>query len=88
MKADLERERNFLFKTKNINKQPASSSSGRGGDELHNSVEGGRMHSEEANIADLVGEHLQILKKTKTKGVGRVRAESRRGKREEEDLFS
>jgi hypothetical protein len=47
------------------------------------------MHSEEANIADLVREHLQILKKkTKTKGVGRVRAESRRGKGEEEDLFS
>jgi hypothetical protein len=54
--------RNLLFKTKNTNKQPASSSSGWRGDEQHNTVEGGRMHDGEAEVVDLVGKHLQTLK--------------------------
>jgi hypothetical protein len=58
MKAYLER-RKLLFKTKNRNKQPASSSSDWGGDEWHNIVEGGRTHNGDAEVANLVKEHLQ-----------------------------
>jgi hypothetical protein len=57
MRVDLER-RNLLFKTKNTNKQLVSSSSGRGEDERHNTMEGGQTHSREAKVADLVREHL------------------------------
>ena len=55
MRANLERT-NLLFKT---NKQTTSNSNGQGGDERHNIVEDGRMHSGEAEIADLVRERLQ-----------------------------
>ena len=58
MRANLER-RNLLFKTKHKNKQLISSSNGQGGDEQHNLVEGGRAHSKNVKVADLVGEHLQ-----------------------------
>ena len=58
MRAYQER-RNFLFKTKNTNKQPASSNSSQEGYERHNTVEGGQTHSEEAEVAYLVEEHLQ-----------------------------
>jgi hypothetical protein len=58
--------RNLLFKTKNTNKQPASSS-GQGGDEQYNIVEGGRTHSREAKVADLVEKHLQTQRKRKIK---------------------
>jgi hypothetical protein len=50
MRADLEK-RNLLFKTKNTNKQPTSSKSGRGGDKRHNMVEGGRTHSKDAKLS-------------------------------------
>jgi hypothetical protein len=63
MRVDLERKK-LLFKTKNTNKQSASNS-GRRGDEQHNTVEGGRMHSGDAKVANLVGEHLK--KSTKKK---------------------
>ena len=59
MKANLERT-NLLFKTKNTNKQTASSSNDRRGDEQRNTVEDGRMYSGEVEIANLVKEHLQI----------------------------
>lgn len=49
---------NLLFKTKHTNKQLVSSSSGRGGDEQHNMVEGRRTHNEEAEVTNLVKEHL------------------------------
>jgi hypothetical protein len=65
MALHLER-RNLLFKTKNTNKQPASSS-GQGGDEQYNIVEGGRTHSREAKVADLVEKHLQTQRKIKKK---------------------
>jgi hypothetical protein len=58
MRADLERI-NLLFKTKNTNKQLASNSSDWEGDEQHNTVECGQTHSREAEVADLVEEHLQ-----------------------------
>ena len=59
MRANLERT-NLLFKTKNTNKQTASSSSDWRGDEQHNTVEDGRMHSGKTKVANLVREHLQI----------------------------
>jgi hypothetical protein len=58
MRADLKRT-NLLFKTKGINKQPTNRSSGWGGDEWHNTVEGGWTYSGEGKVADLVGKHLQ-----------------------------
>jgi hypothetical protein len=51
--------RNLLFKSKNTNKQLVRSRSGQREDEQYNIVEGGRMHSREAEVTDLVGEHLQ-----------------------------
>jgi hypothetical protein len=66
MMADLWR-RNLLFKAKY---QPANSRSGYGGYERHNIEVGGRMHSEDAKIADLIGEHLTKKKTTKWKGEG------------------
>ena len=57
MRANLE-ERNLLFKTKNTNKQSTNSSKSQGGDEWHNMMEGGQIHNGEANVTDLVGEHL------------------------------
>ena len=58
MKANLERK-NLLFKTKNTNKQLISSSNSQGGDERHNTMEGGRTHNKETEITDLVKKHLQ-----------------------------
>ena len=64
MRVDL-KGKNLLFKTKNTNKQLASSNSNHEGDKWHNSVNGGRMYSGEAEVAYLVGEHLQTyIKKT------------------------
>jgi hypothetical protein len=59
MKANLWR-RKFLFKAKT---QPANSSSGHEGYERNNTKVDGRMYSEDAKIADLVGKHLQIKEK-------------------------
>jgi hypothetical protein len=56
MRVDLGRI-NLLFKTKNINKQPVSS--GQGEDERHDTVKGGWTYSKEAEVVDLVREHLQ-----------------------------
>ena len=51
----------------------------QGGDEQHNLVKGGQIHSKEAEVINLVGEHLQTKRKRKEKkGRGRVRAYSRR----------
>ena len=59
MRADLERI-NLLFKTKNIN-NPQAVAVARGRDEWDNKVKGGRMHNKEAEVVDLVGEHLQTF---------------------------
>jgi hypothetical protein len=53
------KRRNLLFQSKNTNKQSVHSHSGQREDEQYNIVEGGRMHSREVEVADLVGEHLQ-----------------------------
>jgi hypothetical protein len=42
MRVDLERKTTYL-KQRNTNKQPTSSSNGRGRNEQHNTVEGERM---------------------------------------------
>jgi len=52
MRVDLWRIK-LLFKAKT---QPVNNSSGQGEDERHNTEVDGRMHSEDAKIADLVGE--------------------------------
>jgi hypothetical protein len=55
MMANLKREKKkLLFKAKT---QPANSSN-QGGDERHIMEVDGRMHNEDAKIADIVGEHL------------------------------
>jgi hypothetical protein len=64
MRADIKRIK-LLFKAKI---QPAKSSSSQGGDERHNTVVYGCMHSGEAKITDLIGEHLQTIEKTKMGG--------------------
>jgi hypothetical protein len=58
MRANLE-QTNLLFKTKNTNKQTESSSNGQVRDERHNTVKDGQMYSEEAEVVNLVREHLQ-----------------------------
>jgi ribosomal protein L23 len=60
MRADLKKIK-LLFKVKT---QPVNSASGQGGDEQHSMEVGRRMHSEEAKIANLVGEHLQTNEET------------------------
>jgi hypothetical protein len=65
MRANLKKKK-LLFKAKT---QLANSSSSQGGDEQHNKEVNGRMHSGEAEIADLVGDHQQTKEKTKM-GVG------------------
>jgi len=60
-------KRKLLFKGKT---QPANSSSDHGGDERHNTEVNGRMHSEDAKIADMVGVHLQTKEKTRMGGRG------------------
>jgi hypothetical protein len=64
MRADLW-SRKLTFKAKT---QPANSSNGHRGDERHNTEIDGRIHSEEVEIADLVGKHLQIKEKTRMGG--------------------
>jgi hypothetical protein len=49
------KRRKLLFKAKI---QPANSSCDQRRDEWHITEVDGRMHSEDAKIADLVGEHL------------------------------
>jgi hypothetical protein len=61
MRVDLWRIK-LLFKAKT---QPVNNSSGQGEDERHNTEVDGRMHSEDAKIADLVGEYLQTKEKTR-----------------------
>jgi hypothetical protein len=82
-------KRKLLFKGKT---QPANSSSDHGGDERHNTEVNGRMHSGDAKIADLVGEHLQTKekKKPKNRGGGQEQGvEMERGRgREQSNLFS
>jgi hypothetical protein len=63
---DLKR-RKLLFEAKT---QPTNNSSCQGGDERHIMKVDGRMHSRDAKIADLVGEHLQTKEKTKMGGGG------------------
>jgi superfamily I DNA and/or RNA helicase len=63
------------IQNKNTNKQPAISNSNKG-DEWHNTMDGGRTHNGEAEVVDLVREHLQTFKKKKKK---REREEVRRG---------
>jgi hypothetical protein len=55
-----------------------NSSSGHRGDEQHNTKVDEDMHSREAKIIELVGEHLQT--KEKTKIGGGIGAGSRKGK--------
>jgi len=55
MRVDLQR-RKLLFKAKI---QSANNNSSQGGDEQHSTEVDERMHSGDAKIADLVGEHLQ-----------------------------
>jgi hypothetical protein len=66
MRADLWR-RKLLLKVK---MQPANSNSNHGWDERHNTEVNGRMHSEDAKIADMVGVHLQTKEKTRMGGRG------------------
>jgi hypothetical protein len=61
MRADLKRIK-LLFKTKT---QPINNNSGQGGDECHNTEEDEWMHSGDAKIADMVGEHFQTKEKIK-----------------------
>jgi hypothetical protein len=63
MRADLWKIK-LLFKTKT---QPASSSSDHGRDERHNTKVDGRMYSEDAKIANLVGEHLKTKEKNQNR---------------------
>jgi hypothetical protein len=60
MRADIKR-RKLLFKLKT---QPANSNNGQKRNE-HSTEVDGCMHSREAEIANLVGEHLQKKKKKK-----------------------
>jgi hypothetical protein len=62
--ADL-KKRKLLFKAKI---QPANSSGGQRGDERHSTNVNGQMHSKEANIIHLIGEHLQTKEKIKMGG--------------------
>jgi hypothetical protein len=47
-------EKKFLFKAKT---RPTSRSGGHGGDERYNTKVDGQMHSGDAKIVDLIGEH-------------------------------
>jgi hypothetical protein len=64
MRANLWRKL-LLFKTKT---QPTNNSNGHRGLKRHNTEVDGQMHSGEAKIVDLVGEHLQIKEITKMRG--------------------
>jgi hypothetical protein len=76
MMADLKR-RKLLFKIKT---QAVNNSSGQWGDERHNTKVDGRMHSGDAKIVNLVGEHLQT-KVNNQNGKGMVGIGSRKGKK-------
>jgi hypothetical protein len=77
MRAYLEKKKPFIQnkKHKTNNQQ---SISGRGRYKQYNTVEGRQTHRREAKVTDLVGEHLQTIKKKKKEEVG-----SKRGRREE-----
>jgi hypothetical protein len=77
---DRSKEKKTLIQSKNT---IASNSSVQGVDEWHNTEVDGRMHSEEAKIADLVEEHQQTIEKNQNER-GRVGAESRKGNGVEE----
>jgi hypothetical protein len=52
------REKKHFIQNKKYKQTTASRSSDRGGDEQHNTAEGGRTHSGEAKVVDIVEEHL------------------------------
>jgi hypothetical protein len=82
MRLDLKIKK-FLFKAKI---QSANSSSGKGEDRWHNIEADGRMHSRDAEIADMVEEHLQTKQKTRIRERGW--AGSKRENRKEEESVS